>query len=180
MTLRWQLFDSNSVKLGEGDEFPTPDLLPGQTMIMTNEEDVPDPAPVRGPMTHPALRWDEPVEQIASGLLEPPVEARLKILEDRADVHAEQISALMDRADHHWGKPDPATGGVHPSDPLDRAWRHHNMEALELWTRPGMWSVQGDAGEKKRMQVLLTILNGHVQTALKGERVPKPGEQRES
>lgn len=114
----------------------------------------------------PAINSLAPGESIRPAS-EPSVEARLKILEDRADTHADQISELMARI------PDvqQLVSVEHPSDLIE-----HNLDALLLWSHPEAWNIGGSPEERLRMRTVLDQIHRAVQQAHRGERVETPDE----
>lgn len=153
--INWQHLGADGVVIAKGSDFPTPSIEPGQTIIITAPEE-PEPAPVR---LEPEPSWPQEI--------------------------VDRLDALEARCDHHFGVVDPDTGGVvrkaMPRSLVHAALDAHtndrlNLETMEEWVRPTAWNVTGDAAEQKRTRVLLEHLHGLVQTALRSERIPKPGE----
>lgn len=137
---RWELRDGHGRQIAAGDERMKPPTIEPRDVLF--------------------LAGDQDVS----------IQARLKILEDRADTHAEQISTLMDSS-----QLVRVEGGPVKLAP-DHDLIAHNLDALLLWSHPEAWNIGGSPEERLRMRTVLDQIHRAVQQAHRGERVETPDE----
>lgn len=173
--IRWRLYDEQGreLALGHADAEMFPASVPmievGQTIILDGGPNgITDEGPIRSAAEAqhepymPAVTAAAP-ERAAAQPRDPTEQETLLSRLDR-------LEALLDaRWPHGTSAVEHAVSA--PSVSADANWR-----ALLGWTNPDLWTLVGEAGERKRMHDLLSMLHEQVQRASRGERVLMPGE----
>lgn len=141
MTLRWRVIGSNGHELASGLLDPS---LPGSLPAVGEGQQLVVDGPRREPST----------------------DARLAAAEERLDVHADQIQALMDRTPQ-----EPAQSVDDPPLPSGVVPPHvrENLLRLAGWVKPGMQYAPGTP-----LSALMEHLHMLIGLALAGEDVPDP------